>query len=167
MDFDSDGGGDDQQEELKASELTGKKASDVSMVNTEIAKKLSDPDCPIETKGSIQRPRSAEKQRKYGKQEDYMLDDDFDFEFDDKIFANDDEYPTGKTTHDEDAEIDEVLYSKSFVNAFFEFADFSQAGAYMVRWFKVLKHNPTEFVGNLDGLLQKGLEFRAETLQKI
>jgi hypothetical protein len=37
----------------------------------------------------------------------------------------------------------------------------------LVRWFKVLKHNPTEFVGNLDGLLAKGLEYRAETLQKL
>lgn len=79
-------------------------------------------------------------------------DDDFDF-LDDKILGNDDEYPTGQNLDDDQEEGDEQLYSKSFVNAFFGFKDFSQAGEYMVRWFKVLKHNPTEFVGNLDGLL--------------
>ena len=40
-----------EKEEKKTSELN-KRPSDVSM-NVEIAKKLSDPDCPIETKGKI------------------------------------------------------------------------------------------------------------------
>ena len=36
----------------------------------------------------------------------------------------------------------------------------------MVRWFRVLKHNPTEFAGDLDGLLSEGLKYRYETLEK-
>jgi hypothetical protein len=46
--------------------------------------------------------------------------DDFDLD----MLGDDDEYPTGQNNN-EQMDDDEVLYSKSFVNAFFGFTDFS------------------------------------------
>lgn len=92
-------------------------------------------------------------------------DDDghFDFDFDEK------DEPVGGNYYeeDEDAPDDEVLYSKSFVTAFFSFKSFGEARVWLGRWFKVLRHNPTEFTADLPALLEKGLEYRAELLAKV
>jgi hypothetical protein len=69
---------------------------------------------------------------------------------------------------EEAAELEEnPLYSKSFVNAFFSFKNFAEARVWLGRWFKVLRHNPTEFTADLPALLDRGLEHRAELLAKV
>lgn len=92
-------------------------------------------------------------------------DDDghFDFNFDEK-----DEPAVGYyEENDEEAVEDEILYSKSFVNAFLGFKNFAEARVWLGRWFKVLRHNPTEFTADLPALLEKGLEYRTELLAKV
>lgn len=90
-------------------------------------------------------------------------DSHFDFNFDEK------DEPTGGGYYDEDEAPpdDEVLYSKSFINAFFGFKNFSETRVWLGKWFKVLRHNPTEFTSDLPALLEKGLEHRTEVLAKV
>lgn len=37
----------------------------------------------------------------------------------------------------------------------------------MTKWFRVLQHNPTEFTSDLPALLDAGLEYRTEVLEKV
>ena len=43
-----------------------------------------------------------------------------------------------------------MSFSDPFVNKFFGFNDFSEAGDFIVKWIRVEKNNPYEFEGNLD-----------------
>lgn len=92
------------------------------------------------------------------------LENDINLALDEK-----DEHPVqGYYDEDDDDEPgDETMYSKRFVNAFFGFQDLNEAGKFMVKWFRELKHNPTEFTSDLPALLEKGLEYRNDVVAKM
>jgi deoxyribodipyrimidine photolyase len=49
-----------------------------------------------------------------------------------------------------------VFYNKEFVNQFFQFKSYEEAGKFIVQWIKELKHNPTEFAQDFPALIEKG-----------
>ncbi len=61
---------------------------------------------------------------------------------------------------------DQAFYNKEFVNQFFQFKSYAEAGKFIVQWIKDLKHNPTEFAQDFPALIEKGQEYREEILAK-
>lgn len=147
-------------------------------VSTQHAEELKDSErmdlakvgMPLETVQKPTRIRSA-KTRDYGGRHDQMMhSDDDDFENDINLALDEKDEQPVQGYYDEDEEDepgDEALYSKRFVNAFFGFQDIAEAGQFMVRWFRDLKHNPTEFTADLPALLEKGLEYRNDVVAKM
>ena len=72
----------------------------------------------------------------------------------------------------------EVFYNKEFVNKckfenllltkpiVFTFRTFEEAADWIKTWIKDKKHNPTEFTQDLPALMDKGLDYRKELIEK-
>ena len=81
----------------------------------------------------------------------------------------------GDDFSDDDAQ---VFYNKEFVNKckfkiitatiliVFTFKTFQEASDWIKSWFREKKHNPTEFTQDLPALIDKGLDYRTELIEK-
>ena len=68
---------------------------------------------------------------------------------------------------DDDMSNDEqVFYNKEFVNKFFTLKNWTEAADWIVAWFKVQKHNPTDYASDFPILLEHGCEYRQELIKK-
>lgn len=69
---------------------------------------------------------------------------------------------------DDDFEEDEqLLHSKDFVNKFYEFTTYQQATEWILKWYKEMKHNTTEFTNEFPALIDTGTDYRSEKLAKL
>lgn len=62
---------------------------------------------------------------------------------------------------------EELLYSKEFVNKFYEFKTYQQATGWILKWYKEMKHNTTEFTNEFPALIDCGSDYRLEKLKKL
>ena len=67
---------------------------------------------------------------------------------------------------DDDKGDEQVFYNKKFIHQFYQFTTYKQAADYIVDWIKVKGNNPTDFTQDFPDLLDKGLEYRDELLEK-
>lgn len=68
---------------------------------------------------------------------------------------------------DMEDEDDMLLHSKEFVNKFYQFDSYDQATAWIIKWFKEMKHNTTEFTTEFPALIDSGTDYRTEKLAKM
>lgn len=61
---------------------------------------------------------------------------------------------------------EQVFYNKKFVNQFYAIKTFKESANAIVDWIKVKGKNPTDFATDYPDLIEKGLEFREELLEK-
>jgi len=63
---------------------------------------------------------------------------------------------------DDDSGEDQVMYNKEFVHQFYQHKNFKEAVAWIVKWFKELKHNTTDFTAEYPALIDCGTDYRKE-----
>jgi len=68
---------------------------------------------------------------------------------------------------DDDEDEEQLLYSQEFVNKFFEFKNYEQATDWILKWYKEMKHNTTEFTNEFPALIDCGTDYRTEKLNKM
>jgi len=68
---------------------------------------------------------------------------------------------------DDDDDDDQFLHSKEFVNKFYQFSSYQESTNWIIKWFKELKHNTTEFTTEFPALIDSGTDYRTEKLAKL